>query len=199
MYGGVPQMLQTAWAALTGDTPLPDNVRQQIASLATAEMKTRDLAALQQVLRTRALATAPGVHVDPNSIEPGFAPEALTKAEAPGAWPTMQFPQPWQWNPATRKFARAAPQSATDGAQPPAATPQPPGAATPPGATPGGATQPNAGAPGTDRLTAPGLRAIPDGAGALARLGADIQANPGKYSPGDMQRFLDEVKRRGHL
>jgi hypothetical protein len=196
-YGGIPQMLQTAWGYLTGSAPLPDDVRQQIASLATAEMKTRDLAALQQVQRTRALAGKIGVPQE--NIEPGFSPLALGKDEAPGAPPNMTFPQPWQFNPATRKFARAQPQGATDGAQPPAASQQPPGATTPPGATPGGATQPNAGAPVTDRLTVPGLQAIPSGAGGLARLGADISANGDKYTPADKQRFLDEVKRRGHL
>jgi hypothetical protein len=208
MYGGIPQMLQSAWSALTGDTPLPDNVRQQIASLATAEMKTRDLAAWQQVQRTRALATAPGIHVDPNSIEPGFSPEALTKPETPGAPPTMEFPQPWQWNPATRKFARAAPGDAPGGAQPPAASlapatapapPGPPGAPGGPATPPAMVTPPNTGAPSTvDRLTVPGLQSIPAGSGGLARLGADMQANPGNYSLADRQRFLDELKRRGH-
>jgi hypothetical protein len=235
MYGGVPQLLQEAWGAISGGSSLPDDVRQQIASLATAEMKTRDQAVLEQIQRTRALASAfPGVNAQ--NVMPLFKPQALTAADVGDEAPAgVKFAQPWQWNPGTHKFVRGnpagaaqppaaslppatapTPPAATPGApgamSPPAAMPGAPGATTPPAATPGapgatpgappGATAtpaPNTGPPSlTDALTPEALRAIPVGGGGLARLGDDMQRNPGNYSMADRQLYMNELKRRGH-
>jgi len=154
-YGGVPQILQEAWGALAGSSGLPDDVRQQIASLATAEMKTRDQAVLGQIERTRALA---GPFVDPKNVVPLFRPQALTAADLEGqpAPAGVQFPQPFAWNPGTRKFVRGAPGSSPGGAQAPAApggAPGAPGAPAAPGAPP---------APG--QVTPEALQALPDAA-----------------------------------
>jgi hypothetical protein len=207
MYGGVPQLLQEAWGAISGGSSLPDDVRQQIASLATAEMKTRDQAVIEQIQRTRALAGAfPGVNAA--HIMPLFKPQALTAAEVDEAPEGVKFPQPWQWNPTTHKFVRGSPAGA---AQPPAASLPPATAPTPPAATPG-APAPTPGAPGatttppantgppakTDALTPAALQAIPEGGGGLARLGEDMQRNQGNYSMNDRQLYMNELKRRGH-
>jgi hypothetical protein len=79
-YGGVQQQLQNALGKLTGESGLPDNVRQQIVDLATAEMKTRDAAVLGQIDRSRASAKAKGLN--PDNVMPLFQTTALTKADS---------------------------------------------------------------------------------------------------------------------
>jgi Transglycosylase SLT domain len=78
-YGGVAQQLQNALGKITGESGLPDDVRQQIVNLATSEMKTRDAAVLGQIDRSRASAKAKGLN--PDNVLPLFQTTALTKAD----------------------------------------------------------------------------------------------------------------------
>jgi hypothetical protein len=78
-YGGVQQQLQNALGKITGESGLPDSVRQQIVDLATAEMKTRDAAVLGQIARSRASAQAKGIN--PDNVLPLFQTTALSKAD----------------------------------------------------------------------------------------------------------------------
>jgi hypothetical protein len=79
-YGGVAQQLQNALGKITGESGLPDNVRQQIVDLATAEMKTRDAAVLGQIARSRASAKAKGLN--PDNVVPLFQTTILGKGDA---------------------------------------------------------------------------------------------------------------------
>jgi hypothetical protein len=79
-YGGVAQQLQNALGKITGESGLPDDVRQQIVNLATAEMKTRDAAVLGQIARSRASAQAKGIN--PDQVMPLFQTTALGTADA---------------------------------------------------------------------------------------------------------------------
>jgi hypothetical protein len=224
-YGGLPQELQEAWGAVTGGSGLTDDVRQQIGNLATAEMKTRESQVLDQIQRTRALASQPGSYVNPASIVPLFRPLALTQGDLEGEAPPsgVQFRAPYQFDPASHKFVRGTPAGA---AQPVAAPPAPGTAPTPPAPAPAAATAmppaqpgvlpgqapPPPGAPNntaapalTDALTPRGLQAIPagdpknPGASPIAQLGERMLANPGAYSAHDRQLYMDELTRRGHL
>jgi hypothetical protein len=151
-YGGIPQQLQEAWGAIVGGPGLTDDVRQQIGNLATAEIKTRDEAALDQIQRTRALATQLGVN--PANVQPLFKPYALTPADVGGEAPAgVKFQQPWAWDQTSHKFVRGAPGGASGGAPPAAAPGGAPGAPASPGTPP---------APG--QVTTEALQALPDAA-----------------------------------
>jgi hypothetical protein len=94
-YGGVGQRLTNWYGSITGDEGLPESVRQQIANLATAEMKTRDAAVIGQIQRSRASAQAKGVN--PAHVMPLFQATALTgnDPEAKGAPGGVQLAQPY--------------------------------------------------------------------------------------------------------
>jgi hypothetical protein len=164
-YGGVAQRLQNWYGSITGDEGLPENVRQQIANLATAEMKTRDAAVISQIQRSRASAQAKGVN--PALVMPLFQATALTgnDPEAKGAPGGVQLAQPYVLQ--NGQYVRGEP-----------AAPQPPAAS-------------NASPATTDRLTDPGLSTMsPQG---LATLGADMQKNPGRYTAHDRQLYIDHL------
>ena len=173
-YGGLPQQLQEAWGAVTGGSGLTEDVRQQIANLATAEMKTRDSAVLDQIERTRAQASQPGSYVNPASVVPLFRPLALTAEDLGGDAPPagVQFRQPWQYNPGTGKFARGAAAGGAQAAQPPAASLPPGPAAAAPAASP--AAAPAASAVPAASPTALAVPAVP--AAAQAAPAASVAA-----------------------
>lgn len=143
-YGGIAQQLTNAWGKITGESGLPDDVRQQIGNLAIAEQSTRDAAVLAQINRTRANAQANGI--DPLRVMPRFDATALTadSPEAQNAPAGVKFAQPkvfqnGKWvtqtatpAPATPGGSAAAPAQPASGGAGGAATPPAPSTAAPP-------------------------------------------------------------------
>jgi hypothetical protein len=114
-FGGVQQQLQNILGKITGESGLPDNVRQQIGNLADAEMKTRDVAVLRQIERSRASAgTRPGIN--PDNVVPLFQATALGAgdAEARNAPKGVKFAEPYTFK--NGQFVRGEAPAATSGA-----------------------------------------------------------------------------------
>lgn len=218
-FGGLQQQLQEFLGSITGASGMPDNVRQQVADLATSEMATRDSAALQQIQQSRDFAKANGV--DPNRIMPSFRTSALS-ADGAGAYagmPGVTYSNPYQWDQGQTKFLReevkAAPAAqparvpvppALPAASPGAPSPAPPGGAqggpgagatVAPPATPAPATAPpgaTAGAAPANRLTERAMGQM-SGQGLLS-LGQDMKAHPDRYTDADRDAYIAHMHGR---
>jgi hypothetical protein len=219
-FGGWAQRLQEFLGTISGESGMPDSVRQQVAQLGNEEMRARDLAALQQVQQHRDLATANGV--DPHKIMPSFTTASLGGEEAGryGGMPGVTFQPAYQWDPGkgrmVREEAKPVPAAQPARVQPPAALPQGAPPPTPPGgatAAPGGgatvaAPQPGTApatptapatatpaAPGTNKLTP--LALGPMSAAGLAKLAQDMKAHPDRYTDADRATFVSHMTGRG--
>jgi hypothetical protein len=206
-YGGLPQQFKELLNKPMGADGYTDDVKRQLAELATAEMEQRDKSVFETVNRYRTYATGlkgQGIDVFPDVIGSGVSTKALT-VDSPES----------QYAPAGIGFAKPLAEGRKDPNDPnstltftreggtvirqPGSRPPPSTVAAPPAAKPAQpATQPGAGGKGfsseNDRFTAPALSGMSDEG--LNNAYQALKLHPENFSQNDANLLAAEKRAR---